>query len=123
MSLQLITSVIQTYFDGLYEGDPVKLGGVFHNSSCLYFESQGGLRVESVTAWLERVGGRPTPQSQGLARLDEIVSVTLSSPSTAQAQVNCLLPPARYTDCLSLARIDGRWQIIAKVYSATPYPG
>lgn len=35
---------------------------------------------------------------------------------TALARVECAIGPRRYTDLLTLLRVDGRWQIIAKVF-------
>jgi hypothetical protein len=38
-----ITATVQTYFDGLYEGDADKLAKVFHPTSSLASEDNGAL--------------------------------------------------------------------------------
>jgi Putative lumazine-binding len=35
---------------------------------------------------------------------------------TAVARVECAIGAKRFTDILSLIRLDGRWQIISKVF-------
>ena len=45
-----IEAVIQTYFDGLYEGDADKLAAAFHPVSHLYCEKDGG--VLDVPRWI-----------------------------------------------------------------------
>ena len=40
----------------------------------------------------------------------------LVGPVTALAQVECSIGPKQFTDLLNLVYIEGRWQIIAKVF-------
>lgn len=35
---------------------------------------------------------------------------------TALARVECAMGPRRYTDFLTLLRVDGRWRVISKVF-------
>ena len=67
-----IEQTIQTYFDGLYEGDADKLGSVFHESSALTWEQGGAVSILSRDAWLKAVRERPSSKAQGLARDVEI---------------------------------------------------
>jgi hypothetical protein len=62
------------------------------------------------------VAARPAPASRGEARRDRIVSLEFAGPVTAFARVECAIGPKRFTDFLSLIFVDGRWQIIAKVF-------
>jgi hypothetical protein len=41
----VVEQLIQTYFDGLYEGDADKLASIFHETSALTFEQDGQLTV------------------------------------------------------------------------------
>ena len=112
-----IEQTIQTYFDGLYEGDADKLASVFHATSALTFESEGKLSVLPLAQWLASVRGRPAPKATGLARDDGILLIDQSGPTTALVKVKCQIPPRHFTDYLSLIHIDGRWQIVQKVYA------
>ena len=44
----------------------------------------------------------------------------LVGPATAVVEVQCQIPPKAYTDHLSLIKVEGRWQIVAKAYCETP---
>lgn len=112
-----VEQTIQTYFDGLYEGDVDKLAQVFHPSSALTWEQEGALQVLTRDEWLKVVRERPSPKSKQLVRDDGILLLDHSSPTTAFVKVKCQIPPRHFTDYLSLIRLDGRWQIVQKVYA------
>ena len=111
-----IESVIQTYFDGLYDGDVDKLAKAFHPTSALTQAQDGKIVVMPRDAWLDWVRTRPSSKSKGLARHDEILSLEVAGPTMAFVKVKCQMPPRYFTDQLSLLKIDGRWQIAQKVF-------
>lgn len=119
---QEIEAALQLYLDGLYEGDVGKLADAFHETSALTSESEGRLTIVPREKWFEMVKGRLSPKAQGLSRHDEIVLIDQSSPTTAFAKVRCAIPPRFFTDYLSLLKIDGRWKVAQKVFSARVEP-
>jgi hypothetical protein len=114
-----IEQVIHTYFDGLYEGDADKLASVFHETSALTWDQDGKLMILSRDAWLEAVRTRPSAKSKGLARDDGILMFDQSGPTTAFVKVKCQIPPRHFQDYLNLIHVDGRWQIVQKVYAVS----
>jgi Putative lumazine-binding len=114
---QAIEQAVQTYFDGLYEGDAVKLASVFHDSSALTWEQDGKLAVWTLAEWLKAVRERPSPKAKGLARDDAILWLDQSGPTTAFVKVRCQIPPRYFTDYLSLLKVGGRWAVAQKVFS------
>jgi len=115
-----VEKTLRTYFDGLYEGDTKKLGEAFHPASHLYSVSSEGAAADLPRAdWFKAVESRPSAKSKGDERRDRIVSIDFSGPATAIAKVECQLPPRYYTDYLTLLKIDGRWQVIAKAFHFT----
>jgi len=112
-----IEATVQTYLDGLYEGDGDKLERSFHPTSALAHEADGALKAVPRDEWIAAVRARPSPKAQGLARQDDIVSVDQSSPTTAFVILRCQIPPRYFTDYLSLLKVDGRWQVAQKVFS------
>ena len=48
-----IEQTLQTYFDGLYEGDADKLASVFHATSALTWEQDGQGTICTLAQWLE----------------------------------------------------------------------
>ncbi len=115
---QAIDAVIQTYLDGLYEGNADKLAQAFHPTSALAQAHAGQIQITPRDVWLDGVRKRPSPQAQKLARHDEIVSVDIAGPTMAFVKLRCAIPPRFFTDQLSLLKIDGRWQIAQKVFQS-----
>lgn len=113
-----IEAVIQTYFDGLHEGDVAKLGAAFHPVSHLYSERDGEVVDLPREQWLEMVRKRPSPAATGLARDDRILMLDISGPETAFVKVACQIPPRYFTDYLVLNRTKAGWKIVSKVFRA-----
>ena len=111
-----IEAVVQTYLDGLYEGDADKLAAAFHPTSALTQWWEGELKVTPRDAWLEAVRNRPSPRALGLSRADEILSIDQVGPEMAHVKLRCAIPPRHFTDLLALLKIDGRWQVAQKVF-------
>lgn len=114
-----IHAAVQTYFDGLYEGDVEKLATVFHPKASLFIADGDNLLVTPVPEWLTRIAGRPSPISQNLAREDVILLIDRIGPTNALVKVRCQVAPKVYEDHLSFIKIDGRWQVVAKSYCQT----
>ena len=115
--LKLIEGVIQSYLDGLYEGDASKIASVFHPTSALTsVTSEGELEITPRDKWLDKVRGRPAPKQQGLPRHDHVLTIDVVSPTMAYVKLKCAIPPRFFTDQLSLLKIDGRWQVAQKIF-------
>ena len=114
--LQEIERVVQAYLDGLYEGDADKIASVFHPTSALTGTTDGKIVITPRDQWLAAVRTRPAPKAQGLERGDHVLVVDLLGPATAFVKVKCQIPPRYFTDLLSLLKVDGRWQIVQKVF-------
>lgn len=113
-----LETALQTYFDGLYEGDTDKLGAVFHDVAHLFSVNDGKLADLSKEAWFDAVRKRPSGVSQDLPRRDWVVSIDRSSPTTAIAKVQCQLPPRYFTDYLTFVKLAEGWRIVSKTFHA-----
>jgi hypothetical protein len=111
-----LEAALQTYFDGLHEGDPAKLAAVFHDVSHLFSVNEGRLNDLSREAWFELVRSRGSAASQGLPRRDFIVHIDRSSPTTAFAKVECQIPPRYFTDYLTFVKLADGWKIVSKTF-------
>jgi len=114
--LSAIRDTVQTYLDGLYEGDVEKLGRAFHPTSALTHVVDGELKILPRAQWFEAVKNRPSPQASGLPREDHVLTIDLIGPSMAHVKLKCAIPPRYFTDILSLLKVDGRWQVAQKVF-------
>jgi len=117
-----IEQTIQTYFDGLYDGDADQLAGIFHEAAALTFEQDGRITVLPLAQWLKAVRERPAPRAKGLARDDAVLWLDQSGPTTAFVKVKCQMPPRYFTDYLSLLKADGRWLVVQKVFATVVKP-
>jgi hypothetical protein len=113
-----IEQVIQTYFDGLYEGSVEKLAAAFHPMSHLYCEKDGGVVDVPREQWFAAVRARESAAKRGLQRDDRILLLDISGPETAFVKVACQIPPRYFTDYLVLNRTAEGWKIVSKVYRA-----
>ena len=111
-----IVDVLSTYFDGLYHSDTGRLRRVFHPRAHYVCATEGTLLYRTMEEYFPVVDQRPSPASRGEARADSIVSIEFAGPVTAVAKVNCAIAPKYFTDLLTLIHLDGRWQIISKVF-------
>jgi hypothetical protein len=114
--LNELEQALQTYFDGLYEGDTAKLGKLFHDVSHLFSVTDGKLADMSREQWFEMMRSRPSAQSRDLPRRDWIVQIDRSSPTTAFAKVQCQIPPRYFTDYLTFVKLPDGWRIVSKTF-------
>lgn len=114
--IDAIEAVLQTYFDGLHEGDTAKLDAAFHPCAHLYSDKDGVVQDLPREQWFEWVKSRPNPKAKGLAREDRILMLDQSGPETAMAKVACQIPPRYFTDYLAFLKTGDVWKIVSKVF-------
>jgi hypothetical protein len=113
---EAITSVLNDYFEGLYRSDTKILKRVFHPAAIYACATDGTLLTLRMDEYFPIVDKRPSPASKGDVRTDRIVAIEFAGPVTALARVECSILPKHFTDLLTLIFVDGRWQIISKVF-------
>jgi 4-oxalocrotonate tautomerase len=111
-----VVELLSTYFDGLHHSDTTRLRNGFHPRAQYACATEGALTHLTMEEYFPVVDQRPSPASRGETRADSIVSIEFAGPVTAFARVHCAIGPKTFTDLLTLVRIDGRWQIISKVF-------
>lgn len=111
-----VIPVLNRYFEGLYRSDTAILRQVFHPAALYACASDGALLTLRMDEYFPIVDKRPSPASRGDPRTDRIVSIEFAGPVTAMARVQCSILPRHFIDLLTLVRVDGRWQVISKVF-------
>lgn len=109
---QAIHTLLQDYFDGLYEGDIDKLRNIFHDDAWLKGNNYRKTRDE----WLAAVADRPVPKTEGMAYNFNILSLEIVG-DQAMAKVDVPLLAAHFVDFLGLLKEDGVWKIVNKMYT------
>jgi 4-oxalocrotonate tautomerase len=111
-----VVQVLGEYFDGLYHSDTSRLRRVFHPEAHYFCATDGELLHLDMATYFPIVDKRPSPASQGHERTDRILSIEFAGPVTAFARLECSIPPKFFTDFLTLVKLEGRWQIVSKVF-------
>ncbi|EWH11776.1 hypothetical protein DS2_03095 [Catenovulum agarivorans DS-2] len=111
-----IKQVLQIYFDALYHSDVGLLNQVFHPQAKYVTASSGELINLAMPDYFSIVEQRISPASKQQTRTDKILQIDVVSDCTALAKVQCSIAPKHFVDLLSLIKLDGRWQIISKVF-------
>jgi len=114
--ISALLEVLRDYFDGLYDGDVDKLTRVYSERVRLFCPTDPELVELDLPTYLEVVKNRPSPASRGDERFDRILELSVPTPTTAHARVQCAYLPKRFTDDLTFIRTSDGWKIIAKVW-------
>lgn len=112
-----VLATVQGYFDALYDGSVEGFRAVFHPQAQL-FSSEGGNEVAlDMESYMTRVANRAAPAARNDPRHDQVVSVTIASPTTAHVRVRDALLPNRFVDELLLVKFAGGWKIVSKAWA------
>jgi len=118
-----IKRIIQLYFDGSYEGNQEKMDQVFHQAAHIYGHApDGSLTDMPRDFFVSRVGSRPA-DTPSFPREEEIISIDFTGEHAAVARVKLRVFNTLFTDILSFMYLDGKWGVIAKLYSGVTIQG
>lgn len=111
-----IEAMLSDYFDAMHTQDMEKFDRVFNKDVVLYSAQTGELNIRPYVVYREAVVNRESPQSKGEARNEKILMIDEISDTAALAKVQLEMFGGVMQDYLSLIHIDGRWQIISKIW-------
>ncbi|WP_233566169.1 MULTISPECIES: nuclear transport factor 2 family protein [unclassified Flavobacterium] len=113
--IKAITEVVENYyFKGIYEGDEMLLGSIFHPGSLLFGDVKGQPYFKTVDLYLDGVKNRQSPKDSGKPFKGEILNIKVVN-SIAVAELNVKMYDFNYRDFLSFHKIDGKWIIVNKM--------
>jgi hypothetical protein len=111
-----IEAMLSDYFDAMHTQDMDKFDRVFHKDVVLYSAQTGELNIRPYAIYRQAVVNRESPESKGEARNEKILMIDEISDTAALAKVQLEMFGGVMQDYLSLIQIDGRWQIISKIW-------
>ncbi len=114
-----IKQVIQDYLEGLYRCDTELLARVFHPQALYATAVDAAPLIMDMATYLPVVAQRDPPARQNAVRRERILLVDIVGPTTAMVKLECSFFGKDYIDLLTLICVDGRWQIISKVFHYT----
>lgn len=107
-----ITSIVKSYFEGLYHGDVGLLSTIFHPDVWLKAPSMR----RSLSEWMADVATRSSPAEQGLPFNFKLLSIDIVQ-DQAMVKIHCPLFDFNYIDFLGLLKEENKWLIVNKMYS------
>ncbi len=113
-----LVALAKTYFDAAYTMDADKFATIFDPAALVTRRGDGNsVVVTPIAAWLDAVRKLTSPQDAGSLRTDQILSIAITR-DMALLKLRLRIPPREVTDLLSCFHLDGRWQIVQKVFAA-----
>ncbi len=117
-SIDGLVALAKTYFDAAYTMDADSFATIFDSAALVTRRGDGDSAVVTpITAWLDLVRTLTSPQEAGSVRADQILSIAVTR-DMALLKLRLRIPPREVTDLLSCFYLNGRWQIVQKVFAA-----
>lgn len=115
VDIAAITDALENfYFKGIYEGDEMLLGSIFHPGTLIFGDVKGQPYFKTVDLYLNGVKNRLSPKDSGKPFKGEILNIKVVN-SIAIAEINVKMYDFNYRDFLSFHKIDGKWIIVNKM--------
>ena len=112
-----VRAAIEHYFRGHATGQGEHFRKVFHPDAKLFAVREGKYWQLTSEEYIARAPGKPAADEEQRKRSIESVD---SSGNAAIATVVLDYPQVKFTDYMSLLKIDGQWMIVNKTFYAEP---
>jgi hypothetical protein len=109
-------SISGKYYTAMLDADGTKLKALFHPRAVIVGNFEGALEFSDLDAFLEGVSDAKT----GDGPFNYHVDGTTVVGDTAVVTVSGNCYGTRFTDHLSMVKVDGKWLIVAKTFYAHP---
>jgi Putative lumazine-binding len=110
-----VRAAVEHYFRGHATGQGEHFRKVFHPDSKLFAVREGKLWQLTSEEYITRAPGKASADEAQRRRTVESVDVTGNA---AVAKVVLDYPTAKYTDYMSLLKVEGEWRIVNKTFYA-----
>jgi hypothetical protein len=115
VDIAAITDIVENYyFKGIYEGDEMLLGSIFHPGTLVFGDVKGQPYFKTIDLYLDGVKNRQSPKDSGKPFKGEILNIKIVN-SIAIAEISVKMYDFNYLDFLSFHKIDGQWIIVNKM--------
>jgi hypothetical protein len=111
-----VRQTVQYYFDGGKNRDSLALRKAFHPDARMLYAKDGELVVVPIGEYITRVGSSKARAGEVDSTRRRVTSVDVVG-DAATAKVELERPDALLTDYMSLLKVDGRWQIVNKIFT------
>ncbi|MEW6733936.1 MAG: nuclear transport factor 2 family protein [Acidobacteriota bacterium] len=108
---------LENYLKGHATGNAEYIRKAFHPDAKIFSCRDGKLNALTLTEFATRFPGQPAPDEGQRKRQIESIEITANA---AMAKIVLDYPQVKFTDYMSLLKIDGEWKIINKTFYAEP---
>lgn len=112
-----VRAPLEAYLRGHATGSQDAFREAFHPQARVWGMRNGALVQMTAEEYIGRAPGTPAPDEAQRRRWIDSIEVV---GDTAVAKITLDYPGVRFTDYMTLARIDGRWLIVHKQFQAEP---
>ena len=113
---EAITALLQSYFEGLHQGNVDKLREVFHPQAQLFGEVRGAPYQNTLDGFLNAVANRESPYRRGEPFEMEVLDIQRLN-QVAYVRARCPMLGYNYFDYLALVHNGERWLITNKLFT------
>ena len=114
---EAVRAAIDHYFQGHATGDGSHFEQVFHPEAKLFWMRDSQFNQRTSTAYIAGASGVP-PEDEA-ERKRRITDIDITG-DAAVVRVELDYPGALITDYMSMLKVDGRWQIVNKIFHVEP---
>ena len=114
-----VRQAIDYYFKGHSTGDGAHFKKAFHTEAKLFWVRDGQFSQRTSGEYIASASGKPAPDEAQRKRTIESIDITGNA---AIAKVVLDYPQVRFTDYMSLLKINDEWKIVNKTFVAEPKP-
>lgn len=108
---------LENYLKGHQTGDPEFMRKAFHTEGKLIFIRDGKYSTRAFEEYIAGMSGKPADDEAKRKRSIEAIDI---AGNAATAKIILDYPAVKFTDYMTLLKIDGEWKIINKTFYAEP---
>ena len=112
-----VRQALNYYLQGHSTGDGEFFKKAFHPEAKLFWIRDGQFTQRTSAEYIAGASGKPSPDEAQRKRSIESVDITGNA---AVAKIVLDYPNVRFTDYMSLLKINGEWKIVNKTFVAEP---
>ena len=112
-----VRAALEHYFRGHATGQGEHFRKIFHPDSKLFAVRDGKYWQLTSEEYIARAPGKPADDEAQRKRIIESVDI---AGNAASAKIVLDYPQVKFTDYMSLLKIDGEWKIINKTFHSQP---
>lgn len=112
-----VRAVAQKYFQAHATGDAAPLREAFHPDWRMMWVKDGALTTRTLEQYTSGFTGKAPADEAQRKRSIEQVDITGNA---AMVKIRLDYPAATLTDYMLLLKIDGKWQVVSKIFHSAP---